>query len=898
MTMLTSLKALLFATSASSGVKTDAIPTEGGGDFAQMLNSVGVASTATARPTIAPFIVADAVATSKKMLEYQDHDGKGWHPVVADATPPLISVAPEPQTANLHLPVQLAVSFQKPEEARPLAGAALVPASLAEVDASIALIPAQVDTMADTPMPGTDAPTPEQAAEPISPAAASSATPATPPVEPAAPAPASLKAHPAAPRHPAPPIDMADTPEAEELPSDEANAVAQDDGQSSSPPIVMVMAPPALVLPLFVAPVEQTPTEQVKPAPRRAPSIGAPARMAQPAPVAPLDSASIPGPAVAATPAVQMVASPAPIAALHDSAPPLTAEARMPAADQSAAASNAARPTSPLTSANPISTARSTSAAPLVPQVATPPVAAVAVPAAAASPVPTIVPQGEAPRLPDDARARTIDDPAAARTTSKPIAASASAAPLVPQVATPPVAAMAAPLTVASPVPTIAPQGEAPGLPDDARTRGTDHPATAPAPAPATPMPIAASASAAPLVPQIATPPVAALAVPAVAASPAPTIVPPGVAPTLPDEAPMMAADHPAAAPAPDALRPTGQPASAASMPTAGSVSAAPPVAVLVAPTPEILPASLVAPATPATAEALDLPADVAQAPIPTAPVKPRAEAVSLLQLVRDHMSLRVSRRPETAAPARDMAPDVGSAILPTTISDDSPSLAPLVQPTVQPLAPPAPTAPTAPVIPTIDLSASLGAQIVDMGVSGQWIDGLARDVAGLSANGAQGRFQINADQLGPIQVDIRQGADGAAISLTVATEAAEQALRQESDRLRLDAGLSAMRISEVKIERAPHVAETARADSSGNQNSSQQQSGGQGQNPSQSMGQGAGQGMGQNPGQSSAQSHMQGHGQQRENIALGHKAGSDAAVLNHTDVGESAGGAVRARYA
>jgi hypothetical protein len=183
---------------------------------------------------------------------------------------------------------------------------------------------------------------------------------------------------------------------------------------------------------------------------------------------------------------------------------------------------------------------------------------------------------------------------------------------------------------------------------------------------------------------------------------------------------------------------------------------------------------------------------------------------------------------------------------------------------------------------------------MVDMGVSGQWIDGLARDIAGLSANGAQGRFQINADQLGPIQVDIRQGDDGAAISLTVATDAAEQVLRQEGDRLKLDAGLSAMRISEVKIERAPPVAETARADSGGNQNSSQQQSGGQGQNQAQSMGQGAGQGMGQ----SSAQSHMQGRGQQRENIASGHKAGGDAAVLNHTDVGDSAGGAVRARYA
>lgn len=253
-------------------------------------------------------------------------------------------------------------------------------------------------------------------------------------------------------------------------------------------------------------------------------------------------------------------------------------------------------------------------------------------------------------------------------------------------------------------------------------------------------------------------------------------------------------------------------------------------------------------------------------------------------------MSLRAPRRGETVAPVRDAAsvPDSSLTLLPPAVNDSAAPLAAPVQPAAQPVAT------TAPAIPTVDLSASLGAQVVDMGVSGQWIDGLARDIAGLSANGAQGRFQIRADQLGPIQVDIRQGEDGAAISLTVATEAAEQALRQDSDRLKLDASLSAVRISEVKIERASQPTESARADSITAQNSAQQQPGGSNQN----SGQTAGQGLGQNMGQSSAQSHMQGRGQQRENIALGHKAGNDGAVLNHMDAGDTAGGAVRARYA
>ena len=178
------------------------------------------------------------------------------------------------------------------------------------------------------------------------------------------------------------------------------------------------------------------------------------------------------------------------------------------------------------------------------------------------------------------------------------------------------------------------------------------------------------------------------------------------------------------------------------------------------------------------------------------------------------------------------------------------------------------------------------------MGVSGQWIDSLARDIAGLSANGAQGRFQISSDQLGPIDVSIRQGIDGAAVSLTVSSDIAEAALRQDSDRLRLDAALSAVRISEMKIERAPHVGDAARSDPSSQQQPSQQQQG-QHNGPSANW-QGAGQGIGQGMGQS----QQQGRWQQRENIALAHKAGGDPAVLNHEQTGDTASQAIRARYA
>lgn len=267
-----------------------------------------------------------------------------------------------------------------------------------------------------------------------------------------------------------------------------------------------------------------------------------------------------------------------------------------------------------------------------------------------------------------------------------------------------------------------------------------------------------------------------------------------------------------------------------------------------------------------------------------SAPAPIRAEVVSLLQFARDHMTGRIGHRveePAVRAISADAAatPDAAAPLPAFDLPTPSPA------PAVSAVAPASPTATTS-IAPTIDLSASIGAQVVDMGVSGQWIDGLARDIAGLSANGAQGRFQIDAQQLGPVQVDIRQGADGASVSLTVATQQAEEALRQDSDRLKTDAAFSAVRIADVRIERAVPTGDTVRADTQSqqqNQGSSQQH---QQQNAA------SWNAMGQNAGQSASQ-QGQGRWQSRENFALGHKAGSDGAVLNHDQSGESA-----ARYA
>lgn len=287
------------------------------------------------------------------------------------------------------------------------------------------------------------------------------------------------------------------------------------------------------------------------------------------------------------------------------------------------------------------------------------------------------------------------------------------------------------------------------------------------------------------------------------------------------------------------------------------------------------------------------------EGPVPAAhpPIRPdgapaKSEALALLQMVRDQVAARQPGTPVRAGEALAARARTGRAAAlvetsPATAVQPNPLDAAPQMPVVQPAAAPSIQPPVAAA--PADLSASLGAQVVDMGVSGQWIDGLAREIAGLSANGAQGRFQINADQLGPVQVDIRQGSDGAAVSLTVASEAAEMALRQDSDRLRLDAGLSAVRIAEVKIDRMPHVAEAARSDGASQQQSSQQQG---------SQGASGWANNSQNMAQSQGQAQGQGRWRAQENNAFAPKNSGDPAVLNHDELRRADNSAARARYA
>jgi len=127
------------------------------------------------------------------------------------------------------------------------------------------------------------------------------------------------------------------------------------------------------------------------------------------------------------------------------------------------------------------------------------------------------------------------------------------------------------------------------------------------------------------------------------------------------------------------------------------------------------------------------------------------------------------------------------------------------------PAAPPLSVAP--PIVGAVDLAGALGQQVVDLGVSGQWIDDIAREIASVGANPGHGSFRIASQALGAVRVDITPGAQGSDILMTVDTEAAQSALMNDRQRLVQDAQLASVRIGEVRVDRVASLGQAQSGD-------------------------------------------------------------------------------------
>lgn len=135
-----------------------------------------------------------------------------------------------------------------------------------------------------------------------------------------------------------------------------------------------------------------------------------------------------------------------------------------------------------------------------------------------------------------------------------------------------------------------------------------------------------------------------------------------------------------------------------------------------------------------------------------------------------------------------------------------------------QPSSHPAPVSLT-PAVGAPSIANTLGQQVIDMGISGQWINDIARQIASISANPGHGSFRIASQELGAVQVDIAPASvgGGSDILMRVDSDAAFAALNEDKERLMQDARMASVRIGELRIDRLAAPQEAARGDMGGN---------------------------------------------------------------------------------
>lgn len=117
------------------------------------------------------------------------------------------------------------------------------------------------------------------------------------------------------------------------------------------------------------------------------------------------------------------------------------------------------------------------------------------------------------------------------------------------------------------------------------------------------------------------------------------------------------------------------------------------------------------------------------------------------------------------------------------------------------------------------DVGATLQGQVIDMGVGGQWIDRMAKEITALAEGNGHSRFQLSPPNLGRIQIDVWQGEGGGRVQLLTETDEAARQLRDGQSSLQSDARLAALQLNSITIDRAATAFDTP-----SDQNGQQQQ--------------------------------------------------------------------------
>jgi hypothetical protein len=97
----------------------------------------------------------------------------------------------------------------------------------------------------------------------------------------------------------------------------------------------------------------------------------------------------------------------------------------------------------------------------------------------------------------------------------------------------------------------------------------------------------------------------------------------------------------------------------------------------------------------------------------------------------------------------------------------------------------------------------TLGDRVIDMGVSGQWIDRVAKEISALADGSGHSRFTLNPPHLGKLQVDLWHEAGATNIRLLTETDEAAQRLTEGRPALQADARIAALSFGAITVEKA-----------------------------------------------------------------------------------------------
>ncbi|MBO9576802.1 MAG: flagellar hook-length control protein FliK [Sphingobium sp.] len=155
-------------------------------------------------------------------------------------------------------------------------------------------------------------------------------------------------------------------------------------------------------------------------------------------------------------------------------------------------------------------------------------------------------------------------------------------------------------------------------------------------------------------------------------------------------------------------------------------------------------------------------------------------------------------------------ASDDSTPVAADPLRDIVQSLPPVVQTQLGSIA----SASAAPAASTGDL---LSSHAIDMSISGQWIDRMAREIATVADGSGNARFQLSPPNLGRIQIDLLQADDRTNVRILAETDEAARRLREGQGALEAHARASSFSFGSVSVEKS-----SAPLDSSDRQNQRQ----------------------------------------------------------------------------